>query len=139
MSISPFINIKNVLILITIIFLGLFAWKMNSIYNENIQLNKDIEVQTATISELNATLVFKSALVDEVQKRLAMLESMNLLRDERVATEKDKSKQYLNNIKTEADNIKQKTPELLDEFYATKYNSILECIQDTSAGKESKC
>jgi hypothetical protein len=46
---------------------------------------------------------------------------------------------YIETTKKEAEEIKNSNPELLANFYINRYNTILQCIADTTEGKEDKC
>lgn len=133
------ISPKNIAILLIVIFIGFGIWKVNSIINENGVLKADIAVKEQKIEDLTASVEYRNEVLVEIKKRVELMEKIESERDSRIQEEKQKSKKYSTKIKADAEKIKTESPEKLDEFYATKYNDILECIQNVTEGVESKC
>ena len=139
LKIRPFINLRNILIVSAIIAVILIALKINSVFNDNAKMKADIAVKNAEIVNLNSSVQYRNDVITEVKKRIEKYETLNKERDIKVTNEKTKSKEYVKSMQSQVEIIKKETPDLLDDYYATQYNSILDCIQDVTEGKDTKC
>lgn len=139
LGLRPYITFKNILIASGVIAVILVGLKINSVFVDNGKLKVDIAVKDIQISNLNASVQYRNSIITEVKARIAKMEALDKEREVKVTNEKSKSKEYINSMHRELEIIKKETPELLDEYYAKQYNDILDCIQDVTEGKQSKC
>lgn len=139
LGLRPYITFKNILIVSGVIAVILVGLKINSVFVDNGKLKVDIAVKDIQISNLNASVQYRNSIITEVKARIAKMEALDKEREVKVTNEKSKSKEYINSMHRELEIIKKETPELLDEYYAKQYNDILDCIQDVTEGKQSKC
>lgn len=139
LKLKPFITFRNILIVSGVIAIILVVLKINSVFVDNNKMKADIAVKDIQISNLNASVQYRNDIITEVKKRIEKYEALDKEREVKVTNEKAKSKEYINSMHRELEIIRKETPELLDEYYAKQYNTILDCIQEVTEGKQSKC
>jgi hypothetical protein len=118
---------------------GLVVWNIKSTYAENEKLKLTVQTHENSIKALKANVKEQENLNTELLKRK---QEVDIVEKERIVyiTKIVKGDTiYVENTKKEAEAIKKSNPDLLANFYVNRYNSILECISQTTDGKEDKC
>lgn len=131
--------LKYIGIAIVIAIIGYCIWDIQSTYKENDKLKSTIKTHESSIKALKDDVVLQKKLNSDLLKRKQEVELVEKERIVYVDRIKKGDTKYIEKSKKEAEDIKVKTPNELDKHYVTKYNSILECIEDTTKNKENKC
>lgn len=135
--IVPYLKYIGIAVLIGI--LGYFIWDIKSTYEERDKLTQTVATQNTSIKNLKDDVDTQKKLNAELLKRKEQLEAVELEFKKFVESNKKSNKKFIDNSKKELEEVRKKEPNKLDKYYVNKYNSILDCIKDTTANKETKC
>jgi cell division protein FtsB len=122
-----------------VVGIGLVIWNIKSTYAENDQLKVTIKTKDASIDALKFSVKQQKEVNDELLKRKQEVEIVEKERIVYINKIVKGDTVYIETTKKEAEEIKNSNPELLANFYINRYNTILQCIADTTEGKEDKC
>lgn len=139
----------NPLMITTYIKWGIYAivgllfsyviWSINHTYSENRLLKQDAIIQEANVKTLKDDVEIEKQLNVSLQARVKEVQAVTKERIVYVDRVKKGDTIYVNSIKKEIEYIKQNAPETLDQYYISKYNSILDCIMNTTDTKDLLC
>lgn len=124
---------------IVAIVIGLVAWNVKSTYSENVQLKSTVKLNDVSIAtlqgdvktekDLNTALLLRKQQVDTIYKdRIVYVDKI-----------KKGDTVYITQTEDAIAKAKQTTPDALDKAYYVRYNSILDCIQNVTNGKDDLC
>lgn len=137
LAIIPYLKYIGIAVLIGI--LGYAVWDIKSTYAENEKLTQTVVIQNTSIKNLKDDVDTQKKLNVDLLKRKEQLELVELEYKKFVESNKKSNKKFIDNSKKELEEVRKKEPNKLDKYYVNKYNSILNCIRDTTANKETKC
>lgn len=126
-------------IAILVAIAGYLVWDIKSTYEERDKLTQTVATQKESIKNLQDDVDTQKKLNTELIKRKEHLEAVELEFKKFVESNKKSNKKFIDNSKKELEEVRKKEPNKLDKYYVNKYNSILDCIKDTTANKETKC
>lgn len=142
MLFNPLLLIKYIKYIGIAILIGIIAyvvWDIKNTFNENIKLTQEVKTQKDSIAVLQDDIQLKVELNDKLLARIAEVEKVTKERVIYVDRIKKGDTIYIEKSKKEVEIIKQNNPNVLDKYYASKYNFILECLVDTTGGRDNKC
>lgn len=130
---------QRIIMLVGAIAVAIILWNIKSTYSERDKLKTENATQQVTIQDLTDAVKTKTDIINELQRRTKEIKDVEDKREVKVEVAKSKSKTFVEKSKQEVEVIKKETPNLLAEHYETKYNQILQCIEDTTKLKETSC
>jgi hypothetical protein len=119
--------------------IGLVIWNIKSTYAERDALQHEVKIHQASIETLKLNVLEQVQLNTELLKRK---QEVDIVEKEKIVyiTKIVKGDTvYVENTIKQAEDIKKTNPESLANFYVNRYNIILNCIAETTEGKEDKC
>lgn len=130
---------KYIGIAILIGILGYFVWDIKSTYEEREKLAQTVAAQQESIKNLKDDVQTQKSLNSELVKRTQQLEAVEAEYKSFVESNKKSNKKFIEKSKKEVEVVRKKDPNKIDKYYVNRYNSLLDCIKDTTANKETKC
>jgi hypothetical protein len=124
---------------IVVLLIGLVIWNVQSTYAENDKLKLQVSQNQISIKNLTDDVKNQKDINAELVKRK---EKIQIVEHEKIVylTKIVKGDTvYVEATKKEAEDIKKNSPETLAKFYVNRYNTVLDCIMQTTEEKEDKC
>lgn len=131
--------LKYIGIALVIAVIGYAVWDIKSTYSDKEKLTQTVVIQKESIKNLKDDVETQKKLNVDLIKRKEQLELVEVEYKKFVESNKKSNKKFIDNSKEELEEVRKKEPNKLDKYYVNKYNTILDCIRDTTANKETKC
>ena len=137
LAIIPYLKYIGIVIVIAI--LGYIVWDIKSTYDENDVLHQTVKTHKESIKVLKDDIQLQKNLNVSLEKRQKELIAVEEEFKKYIESNKKSNKKFINNSKKEIEEVRKNNPKELDKYYVNRYNLILECIEESTANKETKC
>ena len=138
-SLSLLSLLKYIGIAVVIAILGYIVWDIKSTYKEVDELTLTVQTQKDSIQALQDDVKLQKELNVSLEKRQKELVAVEEEYKKYVESNKKSSKKFIDNSKKQIEEVRKNNPKELDKSYIKRYNLILECIEESTANKETTC
>lgn len=127
---------KLILVAVATIFITAAVWRFVSIVQKAERLEAMVQVQNESIKALQDTKTYHEGVINSMGMRITELRTLEKERNQNVVKKKDGSKKFTEVTKSE---VKELPKESVDPYLKNRYNTVLDCVENTTKGLPDEC